>query len=263
MENKLSGTPRTVIGKQVGQLRRQGVLPGVIYGPGMSSTPIQLNSREASKVLRRVHGAELIDLELDGKTHKVLVHDLQRDAIRGDFLHADLYVVDMARPIRVHLPIHLTGTSPAVISLSGILVRGIPELEVECLPGDLIKQVEADLGVLKEIGDSLHVRDLRLPETIKVLTDTDEQVARVTYQAKEEDLSTPTAAQTDVEVIEKGKLEEEGEEGEAAAAKPGAKAAVKTATKAATKTAGAPAAKAPAAKAPAAKAPAAKAPAKK
>jgi len=253
MDTKLSASPRTVIGKQVGQLRRQGVLPGVIYGPGTPATPIQLNSREASKVLRRVHGAELIDLELDGKTHKVLVHDLQRDAIRGDFLHGDLYVDDMARPIRVRLPIHLVGSSPAVVSLSGILVRGLPELEVECLPGDLIKQVEADLGVLKEIGDSLHVRDLQLPPAIKVLTDPDEQVARVTYMAKEEDLSTPTTAQTDVEVIEKGKLEEEGEEGEAGAAKPGAKASAKTATKTAAKTAAAPAAKAPAAKAPAKK----------
>jgi large subunit ribosomal protein L25 len=250
MENKLSGSPRTVTGKQVGQLRRQGLLPGVIYGPGVAARSIQLNSREASKVLRRVHGAELIDLELDGQTHKVLVHDLQRDSLRGDFLHADLYVVDMSRPIRVHLPIHLTGSSPAVVSLSGILVRGLAELEVECLPANLIKQVEVDLGVLTEIGNSIHVRDLRLPETIKVLTDGDEQVARVTYQAKEEDLSTPTAAQTDVEVIEKGKLEEEGEEGEAA--KPGAKASAKTATKtAATKTAAktaAPAAKAPAKK---------------
>src|SRR5258707_12624355 len=194
MENKLLGTPRTVTGKQVGQLRRQGTLPAVIYGPGVASTPIQLNSREASKVLRRVHGAELIDLELDGKSHKVLLHDLQRDAIRGDFLHADLYVVDMARPIRVHLPIHLVGTSPAVVSLSGILVRGIAELEVECLPGDLIKQVEVDLGPLKEIGNSLHVRDLVIPSTIKILTDLDEQVARVTYQAKEADLTAPTTA---------------------------------------------------------------------
>ena len=247
MDNKLSGTTRTVIGKQVGQLRRQGVLPGVIYGPGVASQPIQMNSREASKVLRRVHGAELIDLELDGQTRKVLVHDLQRDAIRGEFLHADLYVVDMSRPIRVRLPIHLVGAAPAVVSLSGILVRGISDLEVECLPGNLIKQVEADLGVLKEIGDLLHVRDLTLPETIKVLTDPDEQVARVTYQAKEEDLSTPTLAQSDVEVIEKGKLEEEGAEEEAA--KPGAKAAGKTAAKTATKTAGATAAaKAPAKK---------------
>jgi large subunit ribosomal protein L25 len=243
MDNKLAATPRTVTGKQVGQLRRQGILPAVIYGPGTQPQSIQLNTREASKVLRRVHGAELIDLELEGQTRKVLVHDLQRDAIRGDFLHADLYVVDMARPIRVHLPIHLVGASPAVVSLSGILVRGIADLEVECLPGDLIKQVEADLGVLKEIGNSLHVRDLTLPSTIKVLTDPDEQVARVTYQAKEEDLSTPTTATSEVEVIEKGKLEEEGEEGEAA--KPGAKpAATKTAAKTATKTAAA----APAAK---------------
>jgi large subunit ribosomal protein L25 len=244
MENKLAATPRTVTGKQVGQLRRQGLLPAVIYGPGTKPQSIQLNTREASKVLRRVHGAELIDLELAGETRKVLVHDLQRDAIRGDFLHADLYVVDMARPIRVHLPIHLVGSSPAVVSLSGILVRGIAELEVECLPGDLIKQVEVDLSPLKEIGNSIHVRDVSIPSTIKVLTDLDEQVARVTYQAKEEDLSTPTAATSDVEVIEKGKLEEEGAEGEAAA-KPGAKAAAKTATKgAATKTAAA----APAAK---------------
>jgi large subunit ribosomal protein L25 len=134
MENKLSGSPRTVIGKQVGQLRRQGVLPGVIYGPGVASTPIQLNSREASKVLRRVHGAELIDLELDGKTHKVLVHDLQRDAIRGDFLHADLYVVDMARPIRVHLPIHLVGASPAVVSLSAFWCAACPSWKWSACP---------------------------------------------------------------------------------------------------------------------------------
>lgn len=237
MDNKLSATPRAVTGKQVSQLRRQGLLPAVIYGPGTQPQSIQLNTREASKVLRRVHGAELIDLELDGQTRKVLVHDLQRDSLRGDFIHADLYVVDMARPIRVQLPIHLVGSSPAVVSLSGVLVRGISELEVECLPGDLIKQVEADLGALKEIGNSLHVSDLVLPPTIKVLTDADEQVARVTYQAKEEDLSTPTTATSEVEVIEKGKLEEEGEEGEAA--KPGAKAAAKTATK----TAAAPAAK--------------------
>jgi large subunit ribosomal protein L25 len=223
---KLSATTRTVTGKKVGQLRRDGLLPAVIYGPGTPAQSIQLNSREASKVLRRVHGAELIDLEIDGQTRKVLLHDSQRDPLRGDFLHADLYVVDMARPIRVRLPIRLVGSSPAVVSLSGVLVRGIPELEVECLPGDLIREVEADLVGLKEIGNSLHVRDLSIPSTIKVLTDPDEQVARVTYQAKEEDLSTPTAATSEVEVIEKGKTEEEGEEGEA---KPAA--ATKTAAK--------------------------------
>ena len=79
MENKLAATPRTVTGKQVGQLRRQGLLPAVIYGPGTKPQSIQLNTREASKVLRRVHGAELIDLELGGETRKVLVHDRRGD----------------------------------------------------------------------------------------------------------------------------------------------------------------------------------------
>jgi large subunit ribosomal protein L25 len=211
--HKLSGTRRTVTGKQVGQLRRSGVLPAVMYGPGTTTQAIQLNTREATKVFRYVHGAELIDLEVDGDTRKVLVHDLQRDSIRGDLLHADFYVVDMARPIRVRLPIRLMGTSPAVVSLSGVLVRGIAELEVECLPGDLITSVEADLGGLVEIGNAIHVRDLSLPKTIKVLTDPDEQVARVTFQAKEEDLSTPAGTTaSEVEVIEKGKIEGEGEE---------------------------------------------------
>jgi large subunit ribosomal protein L25 len=217
---KLSATKRTVTGRQVGQLRRSGQLPAVIYGPGTEPAAIQLNSREASKVFRRVHGAELIDLDLDGKLHKVLVHDLQRDSIRGDFLHADLYVVDMTRKIKVRIPIRLTGSSPAVVSLSGVLVRGVQELEVETLPADLVPAIDADLSVLVEINSAIHVRDLTIPTGIHVLTDADEQVARVTFQTKEEDLSTPAGTTpTEVEVIEKGKLEEEGE-GEAAAAKP-------------------------------------------
>ncbi|MEP7356808.1 MAG: 50S ribosomal protein L25 [Anaerolineales bacterium] len=215
--SKLIGTVRTVRGHQVGQLRRDGQLPAVIYGPGTTPQAIQLNSREATKVLRRVHGAELIDLELDGTTHKVLVHDLQRDSIRGDFLHADLYVVDMARKIKVRIPIRLIGISPAVVSLSGVLVRGVQELEVETLPGDLVPAIDADLGLLKEINSVIHVRDLVIPQGLQVLTDGDEQVARVTFQTKEEDLSTPAGTTpSEVEVIEKGKLEEEGE-GDAAA----------------------------------------------
>ena len=210
---QLSATKRTVIGKQVGQMRRAGQLPAVLYGPGTAAMPIQLDAREAARVFRHVHGAQLIDLTVDGQTRKVLVHDLQRDAIKGHYLHADFYAVDMNREIHVRIPIRLVGTSFAVTSLSGVLVRGLPELEVECLPGDLITEVSADLGELKEIGNALHVRDIYVPKTIKVLTDPDELVARVTYQAKEEDFSAPVAAvAAEVEVIEKGKIEEEGEE---------------------------------------------------
>jgi large subunit ribosomal protein L25 len=217
---KLSAQRRTVVGKGVGQLRRAGQLPAVIYGPGAEPRAIQLNSRDATRVFRRVHGAELIDLELDGQTHKVLVHDLQRDSIRGDFLHADFYAVDMNRTIRVRIPIRLVGSSQAVTRDSGVLVRGIAELEVECLPANLVTALEADLGPLETIGSAIFVRDLYVPRDIKVLTDGDDLVARVTYQAKEEVLAAPAAAVTaEVEVIEKGKVEEE--EGEQKETKPG------------------------------------------
>jgi large subunit ribosomal protein L25 len=212
---KLSATRRTVIGKQLGKLRRSGVLPAVMYGPGTDPQPIQIDAREATKVFRRVHGAELIELEVDGASHKVLVHDLQRDAIRGDFLHADFYAVDMNRTIRVRIPIRLVGSAPAVTTHSGVLVRGLGEIEVECLPANLVTAIEADLGELQEIGQAIHVRNLYVPKDITVLTEPDELVARVTFQAKEEDLAAPAAAApTEVEVIEKGKIEEEGEEAE-------------------------------------------------
>jgi large subunit ribosomal protein L25 len=213
--HKLSAKRRTVIGKRLGPLRRSGQLPAVMYGPGSEPQPLELNAREATKVFRRVHGAELIDLEVDGSVHKVLVHDLQRHSIRGDFLHVDFYAVDMNRTIRVRIPVRLMGTAPAVTTHSGVLVRGLTEIEVECLPAHLVTAIEADLTELKEIGQAIHVGSLYVPKDITVLTNPDELVARVTFQAKEEDL-TPAAAATptEVEVIEKGKVEEEGEEEE-------------------------------------------------
>jgi large subunit ribosomal protein L25 len=221
----LTAVKRTVTGKQVGQLRRAGQLPAVLYGPGTAPLAIQLDAKEATQTIRRIKGTQLVDLTVDGQAFKVLVQELQRDSIKGFFLHADFYAVDMARVLRVKVPLHLIGSSYAVVSLSGVLVHGVTEIEIECLPADLPTGLEADLGALKEIGSALHVSDLQVPTTIKILTNPDELLARVTYQAKEEDLSAAAAVATaEVEVIEKGKLEEEGE---AEAAKAGAKPAAK------------------------------------
>ncbi len=228
----LTAEPRNVVGKHVSRLRRAGVLPGVVYGPTSQPVAIQLNAREATRVIRKIEGTQLVDLVIEGQTRRVLVHELQRDSIRGDFLHVDFYAPDMTRPLRVAVPIHLTGTSFAVNSLNGVLVRGITDLAIECLPDDLIPSVSVDITPLKEIGQAVFVRDLQVPANVKVLSDPDDMLARATYQAKEEDLSAaPTTATAEVEVVEKGKKEDEGEEAEAG--KGGAKA---------------PAAKAPAAK---------------
>jgi large subunit ribosomal protein L25 len=210
-KRQLAATKRSVIGKQVRALRRAGQLPAVIYGPGAEPMAIQINAREAARVLRFVQGAELVELTVDGELRSVLLQDLQRDSIRGDFLHADFYAVDMSRKLHARIPLRLTGTSFAVVSLNGVQVRGVTDLEVESLPGDLIPHIDVDLTVLREIGQAIHVRDLTLPPAITLLTDPEELVVRVTAARTEELAAVVTPAAGEPEVIEKGKEEEEEE----------------------------------------------------
>ncbi len=211
----LKGIVRTVRGKQVRALRRQGFLPAVVYGHGLEPFPVQLPAREAGKVLARAGGATLIGLELDGQeTRNVLVRDIQRDPLSQQTLHVDLYQVRMDEEIRVAIPVRLTGKAPAVREKDGILVQGLNELEIECLPGDLITSVSADLSGLVNIGDSITVKDLTVPSTVKVLNDPDEMIAVVTYQAAEAVIEEAPVVVAEVEVVEKGKKEEEGEEEE-------------------------------------------------
>ena len=213
----LTAISRPATGHKVGALRRAGKLPAVIYGPGIETTPLELDNREATRTLNRVRGMRLIDLSVDGAPHMTLVREIQRDSIRGDLLHVDFYKVAMDRPIRVTVPIELVGQAPG--ETEGVVVTGVSELDIECLPGDMVSTVEADLSVLKAVGDAIHVRDLHLPGTNRVLTDGDELVARLTYQLAEEVAPVePVVVTGEVEVIERRRKEEaEGEEAESAA----------------------------------------------
>lgn len=210
----MTASRRSAIGKQAGALRRAGKLPAVLYGPGIEPLSIELDAREASRTLSRLSGTHLIDLSVDGTTHKSLVRDIQRDFIRGNLLHIDFYQVAMDRTIRIAVPINLVGGAPATLT-DGVLVHGLTEIDVECLPGDIISGLDVYLGGLAAIGDTIHVRELNVPKTIKVLSDGDELIARITFQAAEEvvPVEVPTTV-PEVEVIEKGKKEEEGEEEE-------------------------------------------------
>ncbi len=227
----LTAEHRTAVRKGLGPLRRSGYLPAVLYGINKEPQSIQLNSREASKIINRIFGTVLIDLQLDGGARKTLLREVQRNFITDEILHVDFYEVAMDHTMRVKIPVRLVGNAPAVITLGGVLVRGLAEIEIECLPGDLIEEVDVDLGVLKEIGDNIHVADLKVPSTIKIITHADEQIARATYAAQEEVAVEKPETTGEVEVVEKGKKEEEGEAGAAGA--PAAKAAAPAAKAAA------------------------------
>jgi len=215
---QISAEPRTTIGKGMYALRASGKIPAIIYGPAVAPTPIQIDAREATRLLARVAGSQLIDVVLEGKAHSVLLREVQRDSIRRDILHVDFYEVPTDRVIRVRIPIEFVGVSPAVRDLSGVMVHLLDEIEVECLPKDLLSHIEVDVSVITEIGGSIAIRDIQIPETIRVLASLDESVATVQQQAAEEvvEPAVVAAVPTEPEVIERGKKEEEvPEEGEA------------------------------------------------
>ncbi len=208
---QLKATPRTVVGKQVGALRRQGWVPAILYGAGVEPTPIQLEAREAARALGRASGSTLFDLIVEGEAHKVLVREIQRNPIRRDLRHVDFLQVAMDQTIRAEVPIELTGEAPAVKTLGGILVTGVSAIEVEALPGDLPDRISVSLSGLEKIDDSISVRQLPVGEGVKVLTNPDEVVAHVVFQAAEvvEEVKEAVPAEAEPEVISRGKKEEE------------------------------------------------------
>lgn len=213
----LKASHRTVIGKQVGALRRAGELPAVIYGHGIEPTAISVDYREASHLLGRLSASTLVTIELDGKEYPTLVRERQREPIKGVILHIDFQAVSMTEKIRANVSIVLTGTSPAVKDYSAILVTTLNELEVEALPQDLPERIVVDISRLEKIGDGIHVSDLVLSDKVEVVSDTDEMIVLATAPKAEVEEVAPTEVEEAVaegaepEVIEKGKKEEEEE----------------------------------------------------
>jgi large subunit ribosomal protein L25 len=211
----LDAESRNVIGKQVKALRRQGKLPGILYGRSIQPTPIMMDLRDATRTLMRLAPSALVTVVLAGEKHLALVREKQRDFIRGTLKHVDFQTVSMKEKLRVNVIIDLVGLAPAVKDFNGVLVEGLTEVEVECFPQDLPSKISVDISGLKKIGDSLTVRDLIMPPNVASLDNPDEMIVIVTAQAAEEVVEVaPVAAveaveEGEPEVIEKGKKEEE------------------------------------------------------
>ncbi|MBI5670399.1 MAG: 50S ribosomal protein L25 [Chloroflexi bacterium] len=210
----LEAQPRTITGKKVSQLRRQGLVPAVVYGARVAPVHIQIPYRPLEVTLMKAGGTHLIDLQVDGNTLVVLAREVQRDVLRADIKHVDFFAVDESTKIRVDVPLHFINESPAVEANLGILAAGTTNLTIETLPSKLLSQIEIDLSRLANVGDALYVRDLNLGEGIQIVNDPDEMVVRVSPIATAvEEETTEEATPAEVEIISKGKAEEEeGEE---------------------------------------------------
>ena len=208
----IKATRRTVTGKQVGALRREGKLPGVIYGHHLDPIAITMDQRDASRTLATLTSSSLVNIELEGQTHAALVREKQKNYIRGTLLHVDFLAVSLTEKIRASVAIEIHGVSPAVKDYNAVVINGLESIEVESLPQDLPERVSLDISSLKNIGDGFYVRDLSLPANVIVHTDKDEMIVVVTGGTAEETIVEGEATMAEPEVIEKGKKEEEIED---------------------------------------------------
>lgn len=211
----LNATRRTVTGKKVGVLRREGKLPGIMYGHNFEATPITLDLHETALTMRGVSGSSIITINLDGKEYSTIIREKQKNFIKGELTHVDFQVVSAKEKIRTEVGIELVGEAPAVKDFNGIVVNGLSHIEVESFPQDLPERVTLDLSALKEIGDGIFVRDIKLADTVEILTDADEMLVLVTASTAgeaEDALEAEEAASSEPEVIERGKKEEDEED---------------------------------------------------
>ena len=204
---------RAKTGKQVRALRRAGKLPAVIYGYGIEPISILLDAHSASRTLARATSSSLVTIELQGKQYPTLVREKQLDFIRNELIHVDFLAVSMTEKITASVAIQMEGASPAVKDLNAILVTGLTELEVECLPADLPERFVVDVTGLAQVGDGIYVKDIPAPAKVEILDDPEEMIVVATAAAVEEIEEVPVEAAEGVEpeIIEKGKKEEGGE----------------------------------------------------
>jgi large subunit ribosomal protein L25 len=216
---KLAAERREAIGRSaVRKLKARGVVPAVVYGGKDKPEPLQVSRRDISLILSHASGENiLVELEIDGeKTGRMaMVQEVQHSPVGGDILHVDFHAVSMDEKVEADVPLEPTGIANGVKNFGGLLEQSLRALAVECLPRDLPDVITVDVSELN-IGDSIHVRDIRLPEGVTANIQADLTVFSVLAPIVEEE---PVVAEAEVaagpEVIKEKK-----EVGEAAA--PGA-----------------------------------------
>lgn len=206
---ELKTQTRMVQGKQVKQLRADNVIPAIVYGPDTPPLSIQVEERTLFKTLQQTGSTSLIDLYVDevSKPNVVLARDIQRNALTGRLLHVDFYQVRLTEKVKTLPRLEIVGESPAVKAGIAVMLHNMTEVEVECLPTDLINSIPVDISGLETLDDNFLIRDLPVPEGITILADPEDVVVSVVpIRVVLED-----EVEEEVEVDEEVEAEEEAE----------------------------------------------------
>lgn len=200
---------RTLTGRKVNGLRRQGLIPAHVFGKKTKSQSIQINVKDFAVLYAKVGETSLVDLHVESEktARPVLVVAVQRHPVTGDTLHVDFHQVSLTEKVTAKIPVEITGESPAVRDLGGVLVNALGEIEVEALPTDLPDNFVVDINSLAVFGDSILVKNLQVDASkITVMVDPEETIVTVQAPKAEEVEEAPVAAEAETTV--QGKPEE-------------------------------------------------------
>jgi large subunit ribosomal protein L25 len=222
---ELTVQKREILGKKVKSLREQDLIPAELYGHGRANIHLSVPAKEFSQLFKEAGESTIIKLKVKSQKSKVndseaenevnvLIHDVQKNHLTDKISHVDFYAVKMDEKITVSVPLEFIGEAPAVKEKGGVLIKSIQEVEVEALPADLPHRLEINLDKLSDIGMSLCVKDIKVPQGVNILFDPETVVATISEPTKEEVEEKPiTVEEVKVEGEEK-KAEKEEETAE-------------------------------------------------
>ncbi|KKR49380.1 MAG: 50S ribosomal protein L25 [Candidatus Curtissbacteria bacterium GW2011_GWA1_40_16] len=231
----LSAQKRTVLGRKVKSLRREGMIPAHVFGHKVKTIHVQVKAGEFDKVFEKAGETGIIDLAVDGEKRPVLVKNVQTHPVSDIPLHIDFYQVNLSEKVKVNVPLEIVGEAPAVHKKIGLLLTPVTEIEIEALPADLPEKIEVDVAHFENVGDEIKVKDLKIDRS-KIEIHADEelvvvQIGELVTREMEEVEAEIEAEQAEAveEVAEaEGAVPPEGEEAKEAEAKEGAEATEKS-----------------------------------
>lgn len=205
MDLELTLDPRAALGKANKSLRRDGIVPGVVYGKDHESTPVQVDAKTFETLYSAAGRTSVIQLRVPGSSRAIsgLIKSVQRHPLTRTAVHVDFFVVNLLQEMELDIPLVLVGEAPAVESTGGTLLHNLSQVRVKALPNDIPHQIDVDVSVLATLDDAIHVRDLQLDrEKVHLLTDPDAVVATVVPPRQEEEPEPVVAEELDEEAAE-------------------------------------------------------------
>jgi large subunit ribosomal protein L25 len=218
MDLELTLDAREAHGKANKRLRRDGIVPGVVFGKGEESTPVQVDAKAFDTLYRRAGRTAVVSMHLPGRSGTIsgIIKSVQRNPLSGNAIHVDFFLVNLKQEMEVDVPLVFTGEAPAVEETGGTLLHNLSSVHVKALPTDIPQQIVVDVSVLHSLDVAIHVRDLSFNrDLVHVLSDGDTLVATVVPPRIEEEPE-PVLTEEELEAVAAA----EGEEGEGAVGAP-------------------------------------------